>query len=484
MEKKNVWETFDAKHLKKLENLNQEYRDFLDNGKTERECIDTIVNTIEKEGYRELEELIKNGEKLSKGDKVYSVCMNKSIVMFRIGEKAMTEGINILGAHIDSPRLDIKQNPLYEEGGFAYLDTHYYGGVKKYQWVTIPLAIHGVVVKKDGTTIELNVGENEDDPVFFVSDLLIHLSQEQLEKKASKVIEGEALDIIIGNKPLVIDKKAEKGKDKEHGKAHDKESEKGNAKEAVKAGILGILKDSYGIEEEDFISAELEVVPAGKAREAGFDRSMILAYGQDDRVCAFTSMRAMLDVKESLRTACCILVDKEEIGSVGATGMQSKFFENAVAEVMELCGEYSELNVRRCLAHSCMLSSDVSSAFDPSFASSFDKKNVAYLGGGMVFNKFTGARGKSGSNDANAEYLAHLRKVMADKKVNFQTAELGRVDLGGGGTIAYILALYGMNVIDSGVAVLNMHAPWEATSKADVYEAYRGYKAFVEEASM
>ncbi len=484
MEKKNIWETFDAKHLKKLENLNLEYRNFLDNSKTERECIDSIVNAIEKEGYRELEVLIENGEKLVKGDKVYSVWMNKSIVMFRIGEKPMAEGINILGAHIDSPRLDIKQNPLYEEGGFAYLDTHYYGGVKKYQWVTIPLAIHGVVVKKDGTTIELNIGENEEDPVFFVSDLLIHLSQEQLEKKASKVIEGEALDIIIGNKPLVIDKKAEKGKDKEHSKARDKESEKEYAKETVKAGILSILKENYGIEEEDFISAELEVVPAGKAREAGFDRSMILAYGQDDRVCAFTSMRAMLDVKDSARTACCILVDKEEIGSMGATGMQSRFFENAVAEVMELYGEYSELNVRRCLAHSCMLSSDVSSAFDPSFASSFDKKNVAYLGGGMVFNKFTGSKGKSGSNDANAEYLAHLRKVMADKKVNFQTAELGKVDLGGGGTIAYILALYGMNVVDSGVAVLNMHAPWEATSKADVYEAYRGYKAFVEEASM
>ena len=490
MEKKNIWETFDAKHLKKLESLNQEYRDFLDNGKTERECIDTIVNTIEKEGYRELESVIKSGEELSTGDKVYSVWMNKSIAMFRIGEKPMAEGMNILGAHIDSPRLDVKQNPLYEEGGFAYLDTHYYGGVKKYQWVTLPLAIHGVVVKKDGTTIELNVGENEEDPVFFISDLLIHLSQEQLEKKASKVIEGEALDLIIGNRPLVIDKKAEKGKDKEHNKEKDKEhdkendSEKEQAKDAVKAGILGILKDSYGIEEEDFISAELEIVPAGKAREAGFDRSMILAYGQDDRVCAFTSMRAMLDVKESDRTACCILVDKEEIGSVGATGMRSRFFENAVAEVMELCGEYSELNMRRCLARSCMLSSDVSSAFDPSFASSFDKKNVAYLGNGMVINKFTGSRGKSGSNDANAEYLAHLRKVMADKKVNFQTAELGKVDLGGGGTIAYILALYGMNVIDSGVAVLNMHAPWEATSKADVYETYRGYMAFVEEASM
>ncbi len=474
MERKNAWETYDAKHEKKLEKLCQEYREFLDRGKTERECIDVIVNTIEKEGYRELETLIRKGEKLSRGDKVYSVCMNKSVVMFQIGKKPMAEGINILGAHIDSPRLDVKQNPLYEDGGFAYLDTHYYGGVKKYQWVTIPLAIHGVVVKKDGTTVEVNVGENEDDPVFFVSDLLVHLAQEQLEKKASKVIEGEALDLIIGNRPLAIgEKEDESGKE-----------ETGKAKEAVKKGILEILKNSYDIQEEDFLSAELEIVPAGKARESGFDRSMILAYGQDDRVCAFTSMRAMLDVKDTDRTACCILVDKEEIGSVGATGMKSRFFENAVAEVMDLCGEYSELNVRRCLAKSCMLSSDVSSAFDPSYASSFDKKNVAYLGGGMVFNKFTGARGKSGSNDANAEYLAHLRNVLDKKQVCFQTAELGKVDLGGGGTIAYILARYGMNVVDSGVAVLNMHAPWEATSKADVYEAYRGYKAFVEEVTM
>ena len=482
MEKKNTWETYDNKQLKKLEKLNQEYRGFLDNGKTERECIDTIVNTIEAEGYRELEGIIKAGGKLQQGDKVYSVWMNKSIVMFQIGEKPMSEGMNILGAHIDSPRLDIKQNPLYEEGGFAYLDTHYYGGVKKYQWVTIPLAIHGVIVKKDGTTVEVNVGENEDDPVFFVSDLLIHLAQEQLEKKAAKVIEGEALDIIIGNMPILVDKKKD---GKENNKKDKEDSEEKKAgKEAVKAGILNILKENYGITEEDFISAELEVVPAGKAREAGFDRSMILAYGQDDRVCAFTSMRAMLDMPKTDRTACCILVDKEEIGSVGATGMQSRFFENAVAEVMNLCGEYSELNVRRCLAHSCMLSSDVSSAFDPSFAGSFDKKNVAYLGGGMVFNKFTGSRGKSGSNDANAEYLAHIRNIFDKASINFQTAELGKVDLGGGGTIAYILALYGMNVIDSGVAVLNMHAPWEATSKADVYETYRGYMAFLESACL
>ncbi len=477
MEHKNTWETYNAKQLKEVDTFAREYMDFLDNGKTERECIDQIVNTIEQAGYQELETLVKSGRELKTGDKVYSVWMNKSIAMFRIGKEKMTEGINILGAHIDSPRLDIKQNPLYEDGGFAYLDTHYYGGVKKYQWVTIPLAIHGVVVKKDGTTVEINVGENEDDPVFFVSDLLIHLAQEQMEKKANKVIEGEALDIIIGNKPLIID-----NKDKDS--SHKDEEEKSADKDAVKKGILEILQKSYDMEEEDFISAELEVVPVGRAREAGFDRSMILAYGQDDRVCAFSSLKAMLEVEHSDRTACCILVDKEEIGSVGATGMQSKFFENAVAEVMNLTGEYSELNLRRCLSRSCMLSSDVSSAFDPTYAASFDKKNVAYLGCGMVFNKFTGARGKSGSNDANAEYLGHIRAIFEKEKVNFQTAELGKVDLGGGGTIAYILALYGMNVIDSGVAVLNMHAPWEATSKADVYETKRGYVAFLKHASL
>ncbi len=475
MEKKNTWELYDEAQLAELETLNANYREFLDNGKTERECIDTIVNTIEAAGYRELQEVIAEGKVLKKGDKIYSVWMNKSIAMFQIGSESMTNGMNILGAHIDSPRLDVKQNPLYEDGGFAYLDTHYYGGVKKYQWVTIPLALHGVLVKKDGTTIEVNIGENEEDPVFFVSDLLPHLAQEQMEKKASALIPGEALDIIVGNKPILVETKVE---DK------NADGKKEKVKEAVKAGVLEILKAQYEIEEEDFISAELEVVPAGKAREAGLDRSMILAYGQDDRVCAYTSMQAMLDAEATERTVCCILVDKEEVGSVGATGMQSKFFENAVAEVMNLCGEYSELNMRRCLARSCMLSSDVSSAYDPSFAASFDKKNVAYMGGGMVLNKFTGARGKSGSNDANAEYLAHIRKIYEEAGVNFQTAELGRVDLGGGGTIAYILALYGMNVIDSGVAVMNMHAPWEATSKADVYETYRGYKAFIEKASL
>ena len=471
---KNVWEKYDSKQLKKLEKLCADYRDFLDNGKTERECIDTIVNCIEKSGYRELESVIKTGEKLVKGDKVYSVWMNKSIVMFMIGDKPMTEGMNILGAHIDSPRLDIKQNPLYEDGGFAYLDTHYYGGVKKYQWVTIPLAIHGVVVKKDGTTVEINIGENEDDPVFFISDLLIHLSAEQLEKKAAKVIEGEALDLIIGNKPLVIDKK----------KAKKNEEKVEPVKDAVKAGVLNILKENYDFEEDDFLSAELEVVPAGHAREAGFDRSMILAYGQDDRVCAFTSLQAMLDTNDTERTVCCILVDKEEIGSVGATGMSSHFFENAVSEVMNLTGDYSELNLRRCLARSCMLSSDVSAAYDPSYAGAFEKKNSAFMGKGMVFNKYTGARGKSSSNDANAEYMAHIRGIFEKDSIDFQTAELGKVDFGGGGTIAYILAAYGMNVIDSGVAVLNMHAPWECTSKADIYETYRGYIAFIKGANL
>lgn len=475
MLKQCAWDNYDEKQLKKLEKLSREYREFLDQGKTERECIDTIVNMIEEEGYRELEAMIKAGEPLKKGDKVYSVWMNKSIAIFRVGKKPFAEGMNILGAHIDSPRLDVKQNPLFEDidHTFAYMDTHYYGGVKKYQWVTLPLAIHGVVVKKDGTTIELNIGENEDDPVFFVSDLLIHLAGQQLEKKAAKVIEGEALDLIAGTKPLILgqeEKETDEGKKK--------------ARNLVKSAVLDILKETYDIEEGDLISAELEVVPAGKAREAGFDRSMILAYGQDDRVCAFTSLKALLDIKNPDRTVCCILVDKEEIGSVGATGMQSKFFENAVAEVMNLCGEYSEIHLRRCLANSCMLSSDVSSAFDPTYAASFDKKNVAYLGGGMVFNKFTGSRGKSGSNDANAEYMGHIRGIFEKEKINFQTAELGKVDLGGGGTIAYILALYGMNVIDSGVAVLNMHAPWEATSKADVYETKRGYVAFLENADL
>ncbi|MCR4808042.1 MAG: aminopeptidase [Lachnospiraceae bacterium] len=471
MDKKVTWETYTARQLKELEELSGEYIDFLSTCKTERECTDYIVEAAEAAGYKELDTLIGSSKKLKAGDKVYSVCMNKSVVMFKIGKKPISEGINILGAHIDSPRLDLKQKPLYEDGGLALLDTHYYGGVKKYQWVTIPLALHGVIVKKDGTTVIVNIGENEDDPVFFVSDLLIHLASEQLEKKGNKVVEGEALDIIVGNKPLVIKGRA--------GAAGDDKKEADKKKDKVKNNILEILKDMYGVEEDDFVSAELEVVPAGRAREAGLDRSLIFGYGHDDRVCAFPSMKALLDSGSLEKTACCILVDKEEIGSVGATGMRSHFFENMLAELMNLTGEYSELTLRRALANSCMLSSDVSPGFDPTYSSVFDKKNSCYLGKGVAFNKYTGSRGKSGSNDANAEYLAYLRGILDKDKVYYQTAELGKVDAGGGGTIAYILALYGMNVIDSGVAVLNMHAPWECISKADLYEAYRCYVSFL-----
>ena len=470
MDNKCVWNKYNATQLKELESFTSDYIDFISECKTERECVEKIVNDIEKEGYIDINNAIKAGKKLKAGDKVYSVKMNKSIIMMNVGSDKLEDGVNILGAHIDSPRLDVKANPLYEDSGIAYLDTHYYGGIKKYQWVTIPLAIHGVVAKKDGTTAIINLGEEDTDPVFFISDLLIHLSQEQLEKKAAKVIEGEALDIIIGNKPAAKDDKNTKAKTIKE----DKEE-----KEAVKKSVLDILKKYYDIEEEDFLSAELEIVPAGKAREAGFDRSMVLGYGQDDRVCAFPSYKSMLKVKKVKRTAVCILTDKEEIGSVGATGMQSQLFENVMAELLNLCDDYSEIKLKRMLANSNMLSSDVSSAFDPSYASSFDKKNVAYLGKGMVLCKFTGSRGKSGSNDANAEYLGALRSIFAKDNVDFQLAELGKVDLGGGGTIAFMLAKYGMNVIDCGVAVLNMHAPYEATSKADIYETYRGYISFL-----
>lgn len=470
MEKNNAWKKYSDKETKKVFDYSEGYKKFLSKCKTERECCSYFMKKAEEEGYVNLQTLIDRGTKIKTGDKVYAVNMNKEIVLFNIGEEPIEKGMNILGAHIDSPRLDVKQNPLYEEGGFAYLDTHYYGGIKKYQWVTLPLAIHGVICKKDGTTVEINVGENDDDPVFFVSDLLIHMAQDQMTKEAAKVIEGEALDIIIGNKPLVIsDKKSKAAKDEE-----------GAGKDLVMKNILAILKEKYDIEEADFLSGELEIVPAGKARDAGFDRSMILAYGHDDRVCSYPSFTAMMSVKNPTRTACCILVDKEEIGSVGATGMQSVFFENTVSELINLCGEYSDLKVKRCLANSDMLSSDVGSGFDPFYADVFDKKNVAFLGCGLLFNKFTGARGKSGSNDANAEYIAKIRKVMDEKNVSYQFTELGKVDKGGGGTIAYIMALYGMNVIDCGVAVLSMHAPYEAISKADIYEVSKGYEAFLE----
>lgn len=459
MERRNAWKIYTADQLKELDQINSRYKVCLDEGKTERECVRLTVKEIEKKGYRNLKDI--KGS-LKAGDRVYAVCMGKSIAMFQIGKEPLENGMNILGAHIDSPRIDVKQNPLYENEDLAYLDTHYYGGIKKYQWVTLPLALHGVIVKTDGTVQKVNIGEKEDDPVFVVTDLLIHLAGKQMEKKASAVIEGEKLDLLIGSRPL----------EKEEGLNEDE-------KDAVKANVMKILTDYYNMEEEDFLSAELEIVPAGKARDCGLDRSMILAYGQDDRVCAFTSLFAMLDVEDVERTSCCILVDKEEIGSVGATGMHSRFFENVVAELVALTEGESDLKVRRALQNSKMLSSDVSAAYDPMYAEAFEKRSAAFFGRGLVFNKFTGARGKSGSNDANAEYLAEVRRAMNAEDVSYQFAELGKVDLGGGGTIAYIMANYGMEVIDSGVAVLSMHAPWEVTSKADVYEAYRGYKSFL-----
>lgn len=454
MEKKNLWLTYEEKELEELEKVCGDYRDFLDAGKTERECVSEIIRQAEAKGYRNLY----TTEHLVPGDKVYATWMEKSVALFQLGTDSLENGMNILGAHIDSPRLDLKQNPLYEESGFAYFDTHYYGGIKKYQWVTVPLAVHGVVVRKDGTKEVVSIGEKDTDPVFAVTDLLVHLSSKQMEKKASAVVEGENLDILIGSKPL-----------------------KGEEKDAAAAQIVKLLEDMYHIEKEDLMSAELEVVPAGKARECGLDRSMIMAYGQDDRICAYTSLAAMLDTESVTRTSCCILVDKEEIGSVGATGMHSRFFENAVAELYERAGGYSELKLRRTLAHSTMISSDVSAAYDPMYTEVYDKKSSSFFGNGSVFNKHTGARGKSGSNDANAEYIAKLRKVFDENKVGFQMAEMGKIDAGGGGTIAYILAEYGMEVIDGGVAILCMHAPWEISSKADVYEAYRGYRAFLKD---
>ncbi len=459
--KPSIFSKYTEEDKNALEELNKNYIDFLSCCKTERESVEFAIEQAEKCGYKNLREVISNRQRLNAGDKVYYAFMNKSLVLFQIGSEPIQNGLKILGAHIDTCRLDVKQNPLYEDGGLAYLDTHYYGGIKKYQWVTLPLAMHGVVIKKDGSTIKINIGENPADPVFCVTDLLIHLSQEQMKKDATKVVEGENLDILVGNYPLKDEKE----------------------KESVKAGVLKILKDNYNIEPEDFLSAELALVPAGRARELGFDKSMVLAYGHDDRVCSFTSLVAMLEIANLNldKTACCLLVDKEEIGSYGATGMKSKFFENALAEVMNLCGQYTELGLRRALQNSFMLSSDVSSAYDALYAAAYDKKNVAYLGKGMVFNKFTGSRGKSGASEANAEFVGKLRAILDKNNVGYQFSELGKVDLGGGGTIAYIMAAYGMEVIDSGVAVLSMHAPWEAVSKVDVYETKKGYVAFLKE---
>ena len=456
MERKNLWQTYSEAQIRELEEVNAQYRTCLDEGKTERECVKKTIELAEAEGYRNMKDLIKAGTKIHAGDKVYMDYMGKAIVLFQAGTAPVEEGMNILGAHIDSPRIDVKQNPLYENEGLAYLDTHYYGGVKKYQWLSIPLALHGVIVKKNGEKVEVCVGEKETDPVLVINDLLPHLGARQREKLAKDFIDGEQMDLLIGNRP------------------EDKE-------ENAVTRIKNLLKERYDVEEEDFLSAELEIVPAGKARDCGLDNSMILAYGQDDRVCAFTSLFAILRAEEVARTSCCLLVDKEEIGSTGASGMTSRFFENAVAEYVLLNEgvEYNDIVLRRTLANSKMLSSDVSAGFDPMYEDVYEKRNAAFLARGPVFNKYTGSGGKSGSNDANPEYIAQLRQIMEEAGVNFQTAELGRVDVGGGGTIAYLMSVYGMEVIDSGVAVLGMHAPWETTSKADVYEAVRCYEAFL-----
>lgn len=459
MYRKNAWKEYNEEQMNAVMEFSEGYKDFITKGKTERICVDLTVEMAEAKGFRNIVDVVAAGDKLKAGDKVYVTNMNKNVALFVIGEKPMEEGLRILGAHIDSPRLDLKQNPLYESEGFALLDTHYYGGIKKYQWVTLPLALHGVVAKKDGTITIVEIGEDEDDPVFCITDLLPHLAADQMQKKAAQVVTGENLDVTIGSIPL---------KDEE--------------KDTVKDNILKILSDEYGIEEEDFVSAEIEVVPAGKARDCGLDRSLVMGYGHDDRVCAYASLAAILDVESCEYTNCCFLVDKEEIGSVGATGAQSLFMENTIAELMLLAdGTESMIKVRRAMANTKMLSSDVSAGVDPLYLSVNEKKNSAYLGYGVVFNKYTGSRGKSGSNDANAEYMAEIRKVMDDAGVCFQTAELGKVDQGGGGTIAYIMGNYCMNVIDAGVAVMNMHAPWEVISKADLYEAYRAYKAFLAE---
>ncbi len=467
MKKDNLWRKYTNEEKKKVQEVCDRYKDCLNHGKTERECVSQAVEIAQKNGYKELFETLEKGEPIKVGDKLYAVQMDKSVVLFQIGKKLLSDGMNILGAHIDSPRIDIKQNPLYEKEGFAYFDTHYYGGIKKYQWTAIPLAIHGVIAKKDGTIISVSIGEKEDEPVFVISDLLVHLSGKQMAEKASEVIKGENLDLLIGNCPI------------EQDETLDQEE-----KEALKANILKILAESYDIEEEDLLSAELEIVPAGKARDLGLDRSMILGYGHDDRVCAFTSVFAMMNLAEEVteRTLCCILVDKEEIGNAGATGAESRFFENTVAELIAATEKDSQLLVRRALANSKMLSSDVSAGYDPLYADVFEKNNAAFLARGLAFNKYTGSGGKSGSSDANAKYVARIRKIMDDADIMYQFCELGKVDAGGGGTIARVMAKYGMNVIDSGVAVINMHAPYEVVSKADVYEAVQGYTAFLKRA--
>lgn len=464
MKKDNLWLSYTQEDKKKAEEVCERYKSCLDQGKTERECVALAVQMAEERGYRDLDSVLRAGGAVRAGDRFYAVQMGKSAVFFQIGRKPLSDGMNILGAHIDSPRIDVKPSPLYEKDGFAYFDTHYYGGIKKYQWTAIPMAIHGVIAKKDGTVVNVSIGEKDEDPVFVITDLLVHLAEEQMGKKAAEVVAGENLDLLIGNCP--IEQCAELEKEEQN---------------AVKANILKILADAYGVEEDDLLSAELEIVPAGRARDLGFDRSMILGYGHDDRVCAFTSLFAMLDMADEITdaTLCCLLVDKEEIGNVGATGMASRFFENAVAELVAAAEGDSQLLVRRTLANSRMLSSDVSAGYDPLYASVFEKNNTAFLAKGLTFNKYTGSRGKRGASVANAEYVARIRRIMDDADVMYQFSELGKVDAGGGGTIAHLMAEYGMDVIDSGVAVMSMHAPYEVVSKADVYEAVRGYSAFL-----
>ncbi|QWT17224.1 aminopeptidase [Collinsella sp. zg1085] len=461
MERPSAWKHLNDEQLLEMETLTEAYRRFISNNKTERACVASAIELAKQHGYRDITDVLAAHETLKAGDKIYAAIHKKALMLVNLGSDSLENGLNILGAHIDSPRLDLKQNPLYEESDLAYLDTHYYGGVKSYHWVATPLALQGVICKKDGTTIEVNIGDKPSDPIFCISDLLIHLAADQLKKPAAEAIEHEALDLLVGGRPL---------------KVEGDEAEK----RPVAAYFLKLLAETYQVDEEDFLSAELEVVPAGEARELGLDRSMIMGYGQDDRVCAYTSLIAQLGCPQVKRTSVCLLVDKEEIGSVGATGMTSRFFENTMAEILNLTGNNDPLTLRRMLAHSRMLSSDVSAGFDPLYADRFEKKNSALLGHGLCFNKYTGARGKGGSNDANAEYMALIRDIMDSADICFQTCELGRVNAGGGGTIAYILAEYGMDVIDSGVAVLSMHSLWEVASKVDIYEAYRGYKAFLE----
>lgn len=472
MEREVAWKKYDEASLDELEALAVDYIDFISENKTERECAAAAIAAAEDAGYDSLADCIAAGTPVGPGSKLWACAQGKAVILVHVGAAPLSEGLNILGAHIDSPRLDIKQNPLYEANDFALLDTHYYGGIKNYQWTALPLALHGVVATTDGEVVEVNIGDGEGDPVFCVTDLLPHLGAQQMDKKGSKVVEGEDLDVLVGNRPLLSTADSSDSKEAESTET---------PKDPVKAHVLALLADKYGISEEDFLSAELEVVPAGRARDLGFDRSMVIGYGQDDRVCVYTSLAAQLALGDDVpaRTAVCVLVDKEEIGSVGASGMASMFFENTIAEIMALAGESSPLRLRRALTRSRMLSSDVSAGFDPAYASVFEAKNSAYLGRGLVFNKYTGSRGKSGSNDASAEYVALVRRIMDDAGVSFQTAELGRVDAGGGGTIACIPAKYGMDVIDSGVPVLSMHSPWEVTSKADIYEARRGYEAFL-----